>query len=314
MRIKRRSLQRQKGVVIVVALFFVALIAAMAYVMMSRLERDTVRTSLLLHDTQAELYAQGSIDWAIEQLRNNLSRKKPDKPVDVMPAKSPTNEANGYIISSTITDMQARLNLNNLTTVEAQADFKHLLRIVDPNITEEKAQEISMAVMDWITPGQQQNEYNKYYMSLSPPYRAAHRTMASVSELQLVKGMTPDLFKALQPYVTALPTTTLINVQNAPAPVIAALSPGMTLETGKAVEKIRSQLNLPTTQAFLNLDLVKNHNVPADKITVESNYFLAETTVAIEKQQVVLYTLLERTGNESKNAVSVIWQSKSVMG
>jgi general secretion pathway protein K len=314
MRIKRRSLQRQKGVVIVVALFFVALIATMSYVMMARLERDTVRTSLLLRDVQAELYAQGSIDWAMEQLRNNLSRKKPDKPVDVMPVKSPVNETNGYTISSTITDMQARLNLNNLTTVEAQADFKRVLRIVDPEMTEQKAQEIAMAVMDWITPGQQQNEYNKYYMSLSPPYRAAHRAMASVSELQLVKGMTPNLFKSLRPYVTALPTATLINVQNAPAPVIASLSPGMTLETGKAVEKVRSQLSIPTTQAFLSLDLVKNHNIPADKITVESNYFLVETTVAIEKQQVVLYTLLERTGNESKNTVSVIWQSKSVEG
>src|SRR5262249_14490959 len=158
-----------------------------------------------------------------------------------------------------------------------------------PNIDEQQAQEITAAAADWITPGQQQNEFNKFYMTLSPPYRAAHRLMASASELQLVKGLTPALFKNLQEFVTALPASTLVNVQTAPAAVIAALSPSMTLETGKAIEKIRIDTQLPSTEAFLNLDLIKNHKVPAEKITVESNYFLVETTVAIENQQVVLY-------------------------
>lgn len=309
-----RSLKRQQGVVIVVALFFVALIATMSYLMMSRLQRDTVRTSLLVHDTQAELYAQGSIDWAMEQLRDNLTRKKPDKPVDIMPIQSPKNEINGYIVSSTITDMQARFNLNNLITPEAQLEFKRLIHIIDPEITEQKAQDIAMATMDWITPGQQQNEYNKYYMSLSPPYRAAHRNMVSANELQLVKGMTSKLYKALQPYVAALPAATKINALTAPAAVIAALSPSMTLETGKAIEKARTEVKISNTDAFLNLDLVKNHGVQQERVTVESNYFLIETTVAIEKQQVVLYTLVERTGNEGKSAVRVVWQSKGVEG
>jgi len=318
MRMKSRnypgSLKRQKGVVIVVALFFLALVATMAYLMMSRLERDTRRTSLLVHDTQAEFYAQGSIDWAIEQLRENLSKQKPNVTVDIMPAQSPINEINGYAISSKITDMQARINLNNVTNAEAQADFKRLLQLMSPEINEQKAQEITLALVDWITPGQQQNEYNKYYMSLPVPYRAAHRMMASASELQLVKGMTPAVYKALEPYITALPASTLVNVQTAPAQVLAALSPKMTIETGKAVEKVRVDTKLASTEAFLNLDVIKNHDVPAEKITVISNYFLVETTVAIEKQKVVLYTLLERTGNDNKGSISVIWQSKSVPG
>jgi general secretion pathway protein K len=308
---KRMSLKHQQGVVIVVALFFVALVVSMAALMMSRLERDTHRTQLLLRNTQAEFYAQGAIAWAIEQLRSNLEKQKPDVRVDIFPLELPVKEVNGYKISTIITDMQARFNLNNLMNTDAQKDFQHLLKIVAPQITETQAQEIIKAIVDWILPGQQQNELNKYYMSLSPPYRAAHRAMISVSELRLVKGMSPELYHALEPYVTALPETTLINVQTALAPVIAALSPTMTLETGLAIEKLRAQTVIASTQAFLSLDLVKNHHIPSDRITVVSRYFLVKTTVTIEKQRVVLYTLLDRP--ENKSPISVVWQSKSVL-
>ena len=119
----RPSLKRQQGVVIVVALFIVALVATMAYMMMSRFSRDTLRTSLILRNTQAEFYARGSIVWAIDQLRTNWEKRKPNQIVDVMPVKSPVIDVNGYKISSTIYDMQARFNLNNLNNANAQKRF-----------------------------------------------------------------------------------------------------------------------------------------------------------------------------------------------
>jgi hypothetical protein len=60
--------------------------------------------------------------------------------------------------------------------------------------------------------------------------------------------------------------------------------------------------------------MVKNHRIPPGKIIAISSYFLVETTVSIEKQQVVLYTLLERNGNDNKSEVNIVWQSKSVPG
>jgi len=46
MRRPPRSLKRQQGVVIVIALFVVGLVATMSYVMLARLARDTERTAL----------------------------------------------------------------------------------------------------------------------------------------------------------------------------------------------------------------------------------------------------------------------------
>lgn len=306
------SLKRQKGAVIVIALFFVALIVTMATLMMSRLQRDTRRTSLLLHAVQMQAYAGASVDWAKEQLRNNLARQKNDLPVDDLPLCSPVNEVNGYVISSKISDMQGRININNLGKIEAQADFRQLIQLLEKGVDEHQATEITLAIADWLKPGQQHNAYNQYYMSQEPAYRAAHRPMTSVSELQSVKGMTASLYKLLLPYITALPLETKVNIQTAPAEVIAALGKGMTLDTGRAIEKARSGIKISSVQAFSNLDIVQNHKLPEEKLTVLSHFFLVETSVTIEKQKLLLYTLLERTGDKSKNSVRVVWQSKGV--
>lgn len=309
----RPSLKRERGVVLIVALFIMALVATMAYTMMARLEKDTRRTTLLLRDTQAEFYAQGSIAWALDQLRNNLEQQKQNQLIDVMPIQSPTQTVNGYAIVSTIHDMQARFNINNVINTDSHPDFKKLLRLVDPKLTEEKAQALLIAVFDWIKLSQQQNEYTQYYFQLIEPYRPAHRPMQSISELQLVKGMTPALYQALEPYVTALPGATLINVQTAEAPVLALLSPTLTLPAAKALQQMRERTPFVTREALLGTDIAKNHQVTdTKKITVVSSYFLIKTEVSIEKQHAVLYTLVERSTDQNKVAMTILWQSKGV--
>src|SRR3990167_1767650 len=98
----RLSHKKQQGVVIVVALFIVALVATMAYIMMSRLARDTRQTTLILRNVQAENYAQGSIAWARDHLKNDFERQKPKQMIDPVPIQSPIKEVDGYKISSKI--------------------------------------------------------------------------------------------------------------------------------------------------------------------------------------------------------------------
>lgn len=303
---------RQQGVVIVVALFIVALVATMSYVMMARLERDTRRTTLLVRDTQAALYAQGSIAWAMDQLRDNWAKRKPNQLVDNTPIQSPENEANGYRIKSTIYDMQARFNLNNLADEKGLQCFKRLLKIVDATLTPEQIDNIQRATTDWILPGANQNQFGRYYAELSQPYRAAHRPMVSASELRLVKGIDAKLLTALQPYITALPENTLINVQSAPPIILMMLSENMDLSAAKGVELLRSTTPFTSNQAFLNVDIVKNHQIKSDQITVTSRYFLVETEVAVDNQRTVLYTLLKRLEQGKKASILILWQSKGV--
>ncbi len=308
----RHAIKKQQGVAIIAALFIVALVAAMAYTMMARLERDTRRTQLILRDTQAEFYAQGSIAWAMDQLYNNWLKQKPTRLIDVTPIKAKDNEINGYHLASTIYDMQARYNLNNLVQPEAQHNFTHLLRAVEPTLTEVKAEEITSAIADWISPSSNQSEYSKYYYALSPPYRAAHRAFISVSELHLVKGITAKLFTKLQAYVTALPEATAINVETAEAPVLATLSPTMTLAAANSIVEARKGSLFVSPDVFMSLPVVKNNQVKQANIVTVSTYFLIETIVTIEKQRLVLYTLVERMTANGKANLHIVWQSKGL--
>jgi general secretion pathway protein K len=299
-------------VVIVVALFIVALVATMAYVMMARLARDTRRTELIVHDAQAGLYAQGSVLWAKDTLRNNLMNKKKDKLVDVLPIKAPVSTLNGYTITSTIKDAQGRFNLNNVTKPEWQSDFIRLIKFVYPKMSPEEAAAVVQATVDWVTPGARDNAFSRYYAELPVPYRPAHRLMVDPGELLLVKGVTPELYAALKPYITALPSVTPINVLSADVPVLALLSPDMSLDTAHSIRDLMMKSPPPTMEAFLALDIIKNHKVQVDHAALTSTYFLVETEVGIGRQHIMLYTLLQRATNNGKADLQVISQHRGL--
>ncbi len=301
--------EQQRGVVIVVALFIVALVAVMAYSMIARLERDTYRTTLILRNAEAEYIAQASVDWARDALKNNYAAKDPNRVVDKIPIMSPVMKENGFTVVSTITDMQARYNLNNLTG-DNKDDFVRMLIGLLPKLPKKQATDIVDAIINWINPGSNNDAMAKYYLNLPVPYRVRHAPMFNASELRLVKGVTPQIFAALQPYITALPRGATLNVQTMPAAVMLTLSPSMTLAAGKTVEVMR-QKNPPVTKdAFLKIDVIHNHKIDGGKLTDMSEYFLVETKVTIEKQPLLIYTLLKRTIKDKKAEVEIVWQSK----
>lgn len=306
------SLKRQQGVVIVVALFIVALTAVMAYYMMARLERDVVRTELLLHHVQAENEVQGSIAWAMDQLRHNWVSRKNNRLVDVMPMRSPVNDENGYQIRTVIYDMQGRFNLNNISSSEAQAGFLNLVHQVAPAISNEQTVALTKAIIDWITPGQQQNSYYQYYIAKTPSYRASHQPLLTLGELRRVKELPSSLLAMLEPYVVALPVGTLVNVQTASAEVLLTIHPSMKWGVAKAIVQARATNPLLTNEDFFKLDVIKNNHIITNQLTTVSQYFLVETDVKIGKQNIVIYTLLARATTNTSATLRVLWQSKGV--
>lgn len=309
----RRSIKRQEGVVIIIALFIVALITSLSYVMIARLERDTRRTTLMLHTAQAELYAQGSIAWALDQLHNNVLKQKHDKIIDKMPIQSPINDRFGYLIQSEIKDQQGLFNINNISENNYIPDFLHLLQMLLPDLEIEKRNALVSGIKDWITQSSEETSYTRYYLNLPNPYRPAHRLLQSVSELRLVKGMTPAIFNVLSPYITALPRTTTLNLQTASAPVLASLSSNMTIANGNSLVAFREKTPLLSFDILNAQKDFKDFNISQEKINMRSDFFLVTTTVKIADQNIVLYTLVERTLQASEVG-HIVWQSKTIPG
>ena len=93
--------------------------------------------------------------------------------------------------SITITDLERKFNIN----VADQNILDRAMRLVGVDAGDSTA--ITAAILDWIDqdggthPGGTESEY---YESLDPPYFAKNRPMDDLSELQLVRGVTPELY------------------------------------------------------------------------------------------------------------------------
>jgi len=303
----------QRGTAIIVALFVTALVAAAAIATLEHVRMDTRRTELILNMNQANLYAEGSIAWAKDQLINDWKQQQTGKVVDRTPILSAVNTVNNAKIVSIIYDAQGKLNLNNLTDTQFQALFTQLISVVAPDVDPAAAQNITLAVVDWITPGIHNSAYDQYYAALPSPYRAPHQLMVSVSELRLVKGMTPILYAKLTPYVTALPDKTKININSVPIPIIMSFSPSVTFATAKAFDNFRRQSPVANLNMLGNFTAVQSSPIGQSSLTVISSFFLLKTNVTIAKQQLTLYTLMLRLLKNNQPIVITIWQSKGTL-
>ncbi len=308
-----KMIPKQQGSAIVVALFVVALVAAIATAMLIRLQQDTRRTQLLVNATQANFYAQGSVAWATDQLINDWKSQQQNKVIDRTPIISPKNKQNSATIQTTITDAQGLFNLNNLTDQKYRENFGRLIKTLQPSLSANDIQTLVQATTAWISSTSNNDAFDTYYSKLSYPYKAPHHIMASMSELRLVKGMTPALFKLISPYVIALPMTTAININNADAPVLMSMSPTLTLDAAKGIVAHRTQTPFTNVQNFQAFDIVKNNSFAQDQVTTTSNYFLVKTEVSIGEQEIILYTLLQRDAKDSQASISVLWQSKGTL-
>jgi general secretion pathway protein K len=304
------SLKKQSGVVIILAMLMVALMASLAYLMMEQAMHDTKRTTFIMRDGSANLIANGAVLWAKDALAQDWMHQKPTQRVDVIPMHLPESVVQGYRVSAVLYDAQAKYNLNNLTNEGAERDFIILLKSVAPQMNESEAASLTKNIVLWLRPVTTNDTLDRYYAELPRPYRAGHRLMSHVSELKLVKGMTPALYAALLPVMVALPETTVINPQTASVPVLMTLSLSMSAETAAAFVRLRERTPVLTNEAFKTLPLMANHAINADKVGMVSAYFQLQTTVSADNARWVQCALLVRTVVNGRAVVRVLYQNK----
>jgi len=133
--------------------------------------------------------------------------------------------------------------------------------------------------------------------------------MQNISEFRLVYGVTAKLYQAMQPYITALPEVTAININTASKTVLKCLGNGLNELQVNDLLDAREEKGI-TELAKIN-PILKTLNVPAEQITFESNYFLSVATTSIDDSRLTVYTVMKRSKNK-KNEVSVSIVSESL--
>jgi hypothetical protein len=101
-------------------------------------------------------------------------------------------------ISVTITDMERKWNIN--LVANPRNPQKEVLQkaLAEVGVTDaEQSSTIIDSIMDWINPNQSSGfsgAKSDYYMHLNPPYYCKNGNIDDISELLLIKGITPEIY------------------------------------------------------------------------------------------------------------------------
>ena len=205
---------KQGGATLVVALVVVLLVVMLA----TRMGSDYLLLFRTLENQselqQARSYLKGAESVAREVLLQDLaSGSTADSELELWARPINLVLTEGQL-SACLMDLQGRLNLNDLDAAEsqgfssAQRRFIRLLQVLelDEPLDQSAAITIANAVFDWLD-GDSNPRYPgggevSVYLQDTAAGRPANQSFADVSELLLVRGMTPAIVAALTPWLS----------------------------------------------------------------------------------------------------------------
>ena len=134
-----------------------------------------------------------------------------------------------------VCDEAARVNVN---TVDVQTLTN--LFMAAAGLDTSDAATVAQSVIDWRDEDdavQPLGAESSYYRFLAKPYNARNRKLESVEELMMIRGITPEIYKKVKPYVTVY-TKGKVNFNSASSVVLQAL--GITPDLAKKIISLRS--------------------------------------------------------------------------
>lgn len=307
----------QRGAALILALLTVALVAGLAAAAMGELGLAVDSASGRHDQIQARLLARGAVDWARNVLAEDARRSNVDHLGEDWAIRVPPTPVEDGEVGGEVQDLSGRINLNDLVAegrdnAEAIARMARLLRIV--GVSEAETGPLLAALLDWLdadhVPRLPGGAESAWYGAQLQPRRAANGPLGSLEELGQVRGFSPALLVRLGPYIAALPANSRINVNTAPAEVLAASIPGLTLdaahvliaERDRAWFKDVSDFNarLPGNLKTLDAD----PDVAPPPIATTSRHFLVTGRARYGVAMVRMDVLLDRR----QKWADIVWQ------
>ena len=289
---------RQRGLALITAMLVVAIAATTAAYLSLDQQIWSRQAQNLTDRAQAEVVRAGALEWAITILAKDARDSQSDDLNEDWAEALPPLAVEGGQVMGSIIDAQGKFNLNNLVRSGNPSPpdigtFRHLLQSlgIDPNLTD--------AVIDWIDADSNASAAGAEdidYLQLPTPYRAANQPLQSVEELRLVRGFTREMVEKLQPFVTALPQPTEINVNTVDPKKKVILEALFYTLPASAVESLMSDRPY-TDQAKLTAklqQLAAGNTLPQAFFGTKSSYFEVEIATLFGRYQRTTQVLIQR--------------------
>lgn len=311
MRSACRFAVRSRGAALVTALLIVALATTVVAGLFVR-ENVTVRSvENRLALAQTRWIERAALDWAKVILRADARASVVDhlgEPWAVPVAETRLDEtvtagarisdaSRTAMLAGQVIDAQSRLNLNSVSqngqpAPEQLAALRKLLGLLD--LPESFADAVFARVRD------------------SAPRVVEGRTVAPtglpllrIADLLSIPGIDAAAVERLAPFATVLPRPTAVNLNTAPAEVLAAAIPELDLVGARRFVARRERTffrQLSDASALLDGQPVLSPNM----LSVGSAFFLVRGVVRFDRVEATSETLLERQADR----VDIVWQQR----
>ena len=285
----------QRGVALITAILVVAIATIIATSIYFDGFLYIKRSGNLLLNDQARMYALGAEDWAADILRRDARESaERDHLGEEWAAELPILPIDGGTLQGRLEDLQGRFNLNNLVDLNGQTDdraleqFQRLLEALG------LPPQLAGFTADWLDADQEprfpDGAEDMAYSAKRVPYRAANGPITTASELLAVEGFGRASFDTLAPYVIALPSGTLVNVNTASAPVLFAIVPELSASDAEGLIENRPDDGFANMEEFLSLA----ETADPLELSLRSDYFRVFVRVSVGTHQQSMYSLLAR--------------------
>jgi general secretion pathway protein K len=295
---------KQQGIAFISAMLVVALVAATATFLLAQQNLWARQVENLRHHSQAASIARAGINWARFILAED--KNEADHLKEAWAESRFGLPLEGGKVSLAITDAQALLNLNNLVRENELSErdvetFQRLLASLN------LPPDLALAVAD----SADENSETAYpggaedldYLAQDPPYRAANRAFMDINDLVRVKGFNAEVVQRLAPYITALPEPTPVNINTAPAEVIAAVIPEMSVGEAKSLVEYREN-GFFESVADIRSQFPQITDVSQLAIGVSSQHFNIFARAEVGRARITQSVLVARAGELPQ----IIWK------
>ena len=280
-----RPARVQRGAAIVLAMLLAAFAAVVAAAVLADQQRWTRNVEHRRNQVQAQATALAGVQWARQILYDDARSSVIDHLAEPWALRLPPIPLDNGEIRGAIADAQSRLNINALGDDAAVVERTRLARLFAQRAGPSAA---LAAIADWIdrdgTPREGGGE-DAWYRAQATPTMPPNAPLLRVAEIATVRKVTYPALAAIQPYVTALPLRTSVNVNTAPAEVLAAVLDDAPREAIEAIIAGRAQKPFTTIPEF-RARLPNGASLASEEmLDVKSSHF--EITVEVHQGESV---------------------------
>jgi general secretion pathway protein K len=291
---------RENGSATITALIVVGVTAVVISGLVWRQQLQIRNIENIRDRTQAYWLQHGMIDFARLVLTQDMRTNQSDhlgeawalplsdsKVADFLKNTDIPNELKSVSVNGAITDAQSFFNLNNVSTASGLLIYSQLLTTIGLNRS--LAQQTAQALQE------------------------RQIIFSDASDLIGIPGYTESMVEALRNFVIALPTTSTINFNTAPAEVLMAIFPALTRSSANNLVQQRSNtpakdlndIGVLLTRSGAGINVI----VDANLVNVGSQFWLANSEVKIGDGVFMNTSLIQRslTPLPSGNYTQVIW-------